>query len=109
MPPSCSELQSTFTGPVGKGVFAKVRLTHRGDGQMVAVKTYDHKEAREERAVAKHMHNEERLAGKLQHENIIAPQVARKGQVKTANRPRSSLEPSWHTLADASLRNIHRA
>jgi serine/threonine protein kinase len=64
---------------LGKGVFAKVRLTHGRDGQMVAVKTYDHKEAKSERAVQKHMINEEKLAGKLQHENIIAPQVARKG------------------------------
>ena len=84
-------------------------MTHGRDGQIVAVKTYDHKEAKEEKSVARHMHNEERLAGKLQHENIIAPQVARKGQVKTANRPRTCLEPSWHTLADASLWNTHRA
>ena len=68
---------------LGKGVFAKVRLTHRSDGQMIAVKTYDHKEAKEERAVAKHMLNEEKLAGKLQHENIIAPQVVHKGDGKT--------------------------
>ena len=68
---------------LGKGVFAKVRLTHKADGQMVAVKTYDHKEAKEERAVAKHMANEERLAGKLHHENIIAPQVVHKGGGKT--------------------------
>ena len=65
---------------LGKGVFARVRMTHGRDGQIVAVKTYDHKEAKEERAVAKHMMNEERLAGKIQHENIIAPQLARKGR-----------------------------
>lgn len=64
---------------LGAGVFAKVRMTHGRDGQIVAVKTYNHKEAREEKAVAKHMLNEERLAGKLQHEHIIAPQLARKG------------------------------
>ena len=64
---------------LGAGVFAKVRMTHGRDGQLVAVKTYNHKEAREERAVAKHMLNEERLAGKLQHANIIAPQRAFKG------------------------------
>ena len=68
---------------LGKGVFANVRLTHRADGQVVAVKTYDHKEAREERAVAKHMLNEEKLAGKLQHENIIAPQVVHRAVGKT--------------------------
>jgi len=53
-------------------------MSHGRDGQLVAVKTYDHKEAHEERAVAKHMRNEERLAGRIQHENIIAPQLARK-------------------------------
>jgi len=63
---------------LGKGVFARVRMSHGRDGEIVAVKTYDHKEAKEERAVAKHMLNEERLAGRIQHENIIAPQVARK-------------------------------
>eukprot|EP00325_Prymnesiales_sp_UTEX-LB-985_P031840 CAMPEP_0174732348 /NCGR_PEP_ID=MMETSP1094-20130205/59247_1 /TAXON_ID=156173 /ORGANISM="Chrysochromulina brevifilum, Strain UTEX LB 985" /LENGTH=660 /DNA_ID=CAMNT_0015934853 /DNA_START=28 /DNA_END=2010 /DNA_ORIENTATION=- len=64
---------------LGKGVFANVRMTHGRDGQVIAVKTYDHKEAKQERSVAKHMLNEERLAGRIQHENIIAPQVARKG------------------------------
>ena len=68
---------------LGQGVFAKVRMTHGRDGQLVAVKTYNHKEAREERAVAKHMLNEERLAGKLQHDNIIAPQVARVADGRT--------------------------
>ena len=52
---------------LGKGVFARVRMTHGRDGQIIAVKTYDHKEARAEKAVAKHMLNEERLAGRIQH------------------------------------------
>jgi len=63
---------------LGKGVFARVRMTHGRDGQIIAVKTYDHKEARAEKAVAKHMLNEERLAGRIQHENIIAPTLARR-------------------------------
>ena len=62
---------------LGKGVFAKVRMTHGRDGSIVAVKTYDHKEAKQEKSVAKHMLNEERLAGKIQHENIIAPMAVR--------------------------------
>ena len=81
---------------VGKGVFANVRMTHGRDGQVIAVKTYDHKEAKQERSVAKHMLNEERLAGRIQHENIIAPQVARRGdgvtQLEMEYAPGGTLE-----------------
>ena len=67
---------------LGKGVFASVRLTNRPDGKPVAIKTYEHKDAKE-RAVYEHMVNEERLAGKLQHEHIIAPQVVHRRRGKT--------------------------
>ena len=65
------------TRPLGKGMFARVRVESTEQGP-VAIKTYDHAEAREHRAIAEHMKNEERLAAKaLEHENIIAPQASR--------------------------------
>ncbi|KAL1507357.1 hypothetical protein AB1Y20_008203 [Prymnesium parvum] len=68
---------------LGKGVFASVRLTTGAGGEPLAVKTYDHKTTAKDRAVHEHMQNEERLAGKIQHEHIIAPRAVRRHRGRT--------------------------
>ena len=53
------------------------------DGQQVAVKTYDHRVVRGQASVFNHMQNEERLAGKISHENIIAPRAVNRLRGRT--------------------------
>eukprot|EP00962_Isochrysis_galbana_P012757 scaffold3616_cov124-Isochrysis_galbana.AAC.3 len=62
--------------PLGKGAFARVRLGRDKGGRPMAVKVYQHKEAEEQPCVARHLYNEARLAGRLEHANIIAPRRA---------------------------------
>jgi serine/threonine protein kinase len=53
-----------------------VRLGRDQGGRPVAVKVYQHREAVEQPCVARHLYNEARLAGRLEHANIIAPRRA---------------------------------
>ena len=60
---------------LGKGVFASVRLARDDDGKAVAIKTYENADMQENSYVVRHMQNEARLAGKIDHEGVIAPRA----------------------------------
>ena len=68
---------------IGKGVFATVRLENSADGSSVAVKVYEHRVGSPgsdlQRMHEMHLANEVRLAGRLAHPHIIAPQEVRVG------------------------------
>ena len=60
---------------LGKGVFASVRLARDDDGKAVAIKTYENADMQQNSYVVRHMQNEARLAGKIDHEGVIAPKA----------------------------------
>ena len=72
---------------IGKGVFATVRLENSADGSSVAVKVYEHRVGSPgsdlQRMHEMHLANEVRLAGRLAHPHIIAPQEVRVGGSRT--------------------------
>ena len=72
---------------IGKGVFATVRLENSPDGSSVAVKVYEHRVGSPgsdlQRMHEMHLANEVRLAGRLAHPHIIAPQEVRVGGSRT--------------------------
>ncbi len=80
--PSNISVASSVGTPLGAGVFANVQLKNRA-GRPVAVKTYEHAAQAENEFAAGHMANEAKMAGKIQHEHIIAPHAVRNKPGKT--------------------------
>ena len=76
-----------MTDLIGKGVFATVRLESSADGSSRAVKVYEHRVGAPgsdlQRMHEMHLSNEVRLAGRLAHPHIIAPQEVRVGGSRT--------------------------
>ena len=72
---------------VGRGVFAIIILEKAAGGRKHAVKIYSQNDSapgsEHRRMHDLHLANELRLAGKLRHENIIAPSQVRIGALKT--------------------------
>ena len=60
-----------------------MRTATAADGKVVAVKTYDHRAAKANACVARHMATEEALAGKIDHEHIIAPRAVHRRPGRT--------------------------
>ena len=96
-------LQNMASDLIGKGEFATVRLENSPDGSSVAVKVYEHRVGSPgsdlQRMHEMHLANEVRLAGRLAHPHIIAPQEVRVG----GSRTELTMEYAPHgTLARAS-------
>jgi serine/threonine protein kinase len=75
-------MKATATRMVGRGAFASVRVETAADGTHQAIKIYaprvDAPGSERQRMHERHLENEIRLVGKLDHAHIIAPQSVRR-------------------------------
>ena len=67
----------------GAGAFAKVRVATRPDGQKLAIKAYDERQAAQYPPMRAHLHNELKLVGVLDHPHVAAPRLARRSNWTT--------------------------